>query len=149
MTGMSRKRTALLDIGLVLLLVALVAVIANKQAFSQPVHSALLFGLMLGVTALAWWREARKEEQLDELELASASFGARWSAAVLGTVALLFLFVTPLQDAIVWFEQAYRNNEGRPLPAPVGVFVLGFVFAMMLQLSARSVLAAVWMWTKR
>ena len=149
MTGMSRKRAALLDIGLVLLLVALVAVIANKQAFSQPVHSALLFGLMLGVTALAWWREARKEEQLDELELASASFGARWSAAVLGTVALLFLFVTPLQDAIVWFEQAYRNNEGRPLPAPVGVFVLGFFFAMMLQLSARSVLAAVWMWTKR
>ena len=149
MTGMSRKRTALLDIGLVLLLVALVAVIANKQAFSQPVHSALLFALMLGVTALAWWREARKEEQLDELELASASFGARWSAAVLGTVALLFLFVTPLQDAIVWFEEAYRNNEGRPLPAPVGVFVLGFVFAMLLQLSARSVLAAVWMWTKR
>ena len=149
MTGMSRKRAALLDIGLVLLLVALVAVIANKQAFSQPVHSALLFGLMLGVTALAWWREARKEEQLDELELASASFGARWSAAVLGTVALLFLFVTPLQDAIVWFEQAYRNNEGRPLPAPVGVFVIGFVFANVLQLTAKSALAAAWMWTKR
>ncbi len=137
------------DIGLVALIVALIAVIVNKQAFSQPAYSGLLFGLMLGVTALAWWHEALKERQLDELELASASFGARWSAAVLGTVALLLLFVTPLQDAIVWFEQAYRNNEGRPLPAPVGVFVLGFVFAMMLQLSAKSVLGAAWMWTKR
>lgn len=148
MSGTSRKSRAMLNVGLVMSFVAMFAVLVNKQAFSQPVYSALLFGLMLGVTVLAWWHEALKERQLDELELASASFGARWSAAVLGIVALLLLFVTPLQDAIVWFEQAY-NNEGRPLPAPVGVFVLGFVFAMMLQLSAKSVLGAAWMWTKR
>ena len=139
----------LLDVGLVISLVAMFAVLVNKQSFSQPVHSALLFALMLAATVLAWWREARKEERLDELELAGASFGARWSAAVLGGVVLLLLFVTPLQDAIVWFEEAYRNNEGRPLPAPVGVFVFGFVFAMLLQLSAKSVLGAAWMWTKR
>ena len=52
-------------------------------------------------------------------------------------------------DAIVWFDQAYEDNEGRPLPGPVGTFILGFVFAMMLQLSAKSVLGAAWMWTKR
>jgi len=149
MNSNSPASRVLVDIGLVTLLVALIAVLGNKHSFSQPVHSALLFGLMVGIAALTWLREARKEEQLDELELASASFGARWSAAVLGMVALLLLFVTPLQDAIVWFEQAYRANEGRPLPAPVGVFVLGFVFAMMLQLSAKSVLGAAWMWTKR
>lgn len=138
-----------LDLGLVATLVALVTVLVNKQAFPPSVYNALLFGLMSAVTALGWWKEARKERQLDELELAGASFGARWGVAVLGMVALLLLFVTPIQDAIVWFDQAYEDNEGRPLPGPVGVFILGFVFAMALQLTAKSALGAAWMWTKR
>jgi hypothetical protein len=149
MARMRKRKAAILDIGLVILMVAVFAVLVNKRAFSPPAYTALLFGLMMAVTVLGWRREARKEKQLDELELASASFGARWGVAVLGTVALLLLFVTPLQDAIVWFDQAYGNNEGRPLPTPVGVFLLGFLFAMFLQLTAKSVLGAAWMWSKR
>jgi hypothetical protein len=149
MTTRFTKTGAMLDLGLVVAIVALLAVIIKKHAFSPSVYTALLFGLMLAATALAWWREARKEKRLDELELASASFGARWSMAVVGTVALLLLFVTPLQDAIVWFDQAYEDNEDRPLPAPVGVFVFGFVFAHFVQLTAKSALGAAWMWTKR
>jgi len=104
---------------------------------------------MAAATALGWWREAWRERRLDELELASESFGARWSAAVLTSVALLLLFVVPLQDAIVWFDRAYEDNEGRPLPAPVGVFLFGFIFAVALHLTAKSALGAAWMWTKR
>lgn len=143
------KTSALFDIGLVATMFAFFAVMVNKPAFNPPIHTALLFALLLTATVVGWLREARKERQLDELELASASFGARWSAAVLGVVAVLLLFVTPIQDAIVWFAEAYEANEGRPLPAPVGVFVIGFVFAMMLQLTAKSALAAIWTWTKR
>lgn len=149
MTRMPRKKTAMFDVGLVASLVAMFAVLVNKHAFSPPVYTALLVGLLLAATALGLWREARKEQQLDELELASASFGARWSPAVLGTVAILLLFVTPLQDAIVWFDQAYEDNEGRPLPAPAGVFLFGFVCAYFLQLTAKSALGAIWKWTKR
>lgn len=149
MTRTPRKKTAMFDVGLVASLVAMFAVLVNKQAFPPPVYTALLVGLMLAATVLGLWREARKEGQLDELELASASFGARWSPAVLGTVAILLLFVTPLQDAIVWFDQAYEGNTGRPLPAPAGVFLFGFIFAMALQLTAKSALGAIWTWTKR
>lgn len=149
MTTRFTKTGAMLDLGLGVAMVSLLAVLINKHAFSPTVHTALLFGLMLALTVLAWWREARKEKRLDELELASASFGARWSIAVVGIVALLLLFVTPLQDAIVWFDQAYEDNEDRPLPAPVGVFVVGFVFAHLLQMAAKSALGAAWMWTKR
>lgn len=149
MSRESTHSTAMLDIGLVASLVAVIAVLVNKHAFSPPVYTALVFGLILATTVIGWWREAWKEKQLDELELASASFGARWSPAVLGTVAILLLFVTPLQDAIVWFDQAYENNEGRPLPAPAGVFLFGFVCAYFLQLTAKSALGAIWKWTKR
>ena len=144
-----RKKTAMLDIGLVVLMVAMFAVIVNKHSFTPGVHTALLFGLMLVATLVGWWREARTETQLDELELAGASFGARWSTAAPALVGVLLLFVTPLQDAIVWFDQAYTDHESRPLPAPVGVFIIGFIASMMLQLTARSALAAVWMWSKR
>jgi lysylphosphatidylglycerol synthetase-like protein (DUF2156 family) len=149
MSRTSFPSRAILDIGIVALLVALLAVLANKQAFSPPVHSGLLFALLAAATAIGWWREARREKRLDELQLASESFGARWSAAVLSAVALLLLFATPLQDAIVWFDQAYEDNEGRPLPGPVGVFLIGFVFAVMLHLTAKSALGAAWLWTKR
>jgi len=149
MARKSVKVTAVFDIGLVIMFGAMLAVIVNKQAFAPGVHTAVLFAVMLAATVLGWWREARKETQLDELELAGASFGARWSVAVVGFVAVLLLFVSPLQDAIVWFAQAYESNDGRPLPVPVGVFIVGFVLAMMLQLGARSALGAAWMWSKR
>jgi len=149
MTRNSAKKTAAFDVGLVILMGAILAVLVSKHSFAAGIYNALLFGLMLAATVLGWWREARKETQLDELELAAASFGARWSVAVLGAVALLLLFVTPVHDAIVSFAQAYEDNEGRPLPAPVGVFIVGFVLAMVLQLTAKSALGAAWMLSKR
>lgn len=149
MPRMPGKKTALFDLGLVAFLIALFAVLVNKHALSPPVYMTLLVGLMLTATVIGWWREARKERQLDEVELAAASFGARWSMAAVGAIVLLLLFVPPLHDAIVWFAQAYEANEDRPLPAPVGVFVFGFVLAMFVQLAAKSALGAAWIWTKR
>ncbi len=149
---MSKKptsKTTLFDVGLVLSMIGFLAVLVNKRAFDPPVHTALLFALLLTATVIGWAREARKERQLDELELAAASFGARWSMAAVGTIALLLVFFAPLQDAIVRFAEAYEDNEGRPLPARVGVFVFGFVLAMIVQMTAKSALGAVWMWTKR
>jgi hypothetical protein len=135
--------------GMVATFVAMFAVLVNKRAFDPPIYTAVLALLMLTATVLAWWYEARREQQLDELELASRSFGARWSTAVLGFVVLLLLFVTPVQDAIVRFAEAYEDHRTRPLPAPVGVFTFGFVVAMFVQMASKSVLGSVWTWTKR
>jgi hypothetical protein len=149
---MARKpatKTALLYFGMIASVVAWFAVLVNKHAFDPPIYSALLFTLMLMATLFGWWREMEKERELDELELAAASFGARWGVGVLAISALLLLFVTPLQDAIVLFAESYEDNEGRPLPAPVGVFIMGFLLAVFLQQIAKSALGAMWKWTKR
>lgn len=145
----SRNSNALLNLAVGATFVAWFAVVLNRRAFDPPMYTALLVILMLTATVLGWWHEARKERQLDELELAGLSFGARWSTAVLGFFVLLLLFVTPLQDAIVQFAEAYEDHDSRPLPAPVGVFTVGFVLAIAIQLTAKSVLGSIWMWSKR
>lgn len=143
------RMSALLDIALVASLVAAIVVMGNREALSSPLYFVLVAGLLVTVTVLGWWREAQRESKLDELELAAASFGARWSIAVVGIVAFLILFITPIQQGIVWFAAAYEANEGRPLPAAVGVFVCGFVLAQVVSLTAKSVIGAIWTWTKR
>jgi hypothetical protein len=142
-------KTALLNLGVVTSMIVWLVVVVNKRAFDPPVFTALIIAPMLTATFFGWWSELRRERQLDELELAAASFGARWGVAVLGTMILLFLFVTPVQDAIVLFAESYEDNRGRPLPAPVGVFIFGFLVAMLAQMTAKSALGAVWMWNKR
>ena len=148
MKAPSRKSNAMLNLAIGTTFVAWIAVMVNKRAFDPPIHTALLAALMLTAIVLTWLHEARRERQLDELELAGLSFGARWGTAVLGFTVLL-LFLTPLQDAIVQFAEAYEDHKSRPLPAPVGVFTFGFVVAIFIQIASKSALGAIWMWTKR
>jgi len=148
---MARKpatKTALFHLGLTAAFAAMIAVLVNRRALDPALYTALLVAVMFAATVLTWWYEAHKERLLDELELARASFGARWGMGALSMFVLLLLFVTPLQDAIVWFAESYEDNDSRPLPAPVGVFVMGFVLAMVMHMIARSLLGALWMWTK-
>jgi hypothetical protein len=145
----ARTSNAMLNLGIGAAFVAWFAVVVNKRAFDPPIYTALLAALMLTAIVLTWLHEARRERQLDELELAGLSFGARWSTAVLGFTVLLLLFVAPLQDTIVGFAEAYEDHDSRPLPAPVGVFTFGFVVAIFIQMASKSALGAIWMWTKR
>lgn len=145
MNAKARKSNAPFALGFVALFAAMFAVMVNKRAFDPPFYTAVLFTLMAAGLVLGWLYEARRERQLDELELAAASFGARWSAGALATTLVLLLFVAPLQDGIVHIAD---NFEGE-VPPPVGIFILGFVLAVFIQLGAKSVIGAVWMWTKR
>lgn len=153
MVRMFSRAGALLDIALLSTFALFVGVLVNKPALSPVAYFALLFALMIAANAISIKREARIERQLDELELASVSFGSRWAVSAIGIAAMLFLFVTPLQDAVVaWFQQVESNvgaRGGRAMSAPATVFLLGMVVAMAIYLTAKSTLAAIWTWTKR
>ena len=109
----------------------------------------LLHALALAVTVIGVIREAKKEEQLDEVELASASFGARWAVVAVTLLAVLMTFVQPLQSAIVHFSILATSGEGAAIPAPAKVFVLGLVTALAIQLTAKAALSSWWKWSKR
>lgn len=147
-TKLSYSR-ALLDVGHVAALIAFSAVLINKAAIPAPLDMALLVMLALAVTAIGLKREAQKEARLDEVELAGANFGARWSVAVVIVAVLLMLFVAPLLSAITQLSMLMEQSNGVAMPAPGKVFVLGMVAAVAIQLTAKSALAAVWKWTKR
>lgn len=153
MVRMFSKAGAVLDIALLSTFAVFVAVLVNKPAFPPVAYFASLFALMIAANAIGIRREARIERQLDELELASVSFGARWAVSAIGIAAMLFLFVTPLQDAVLaWFQQVELNVEargGRAMSAPATVFLLGMMVAMAIFLTAKSALATIWKWTKR
>jgi hypothetical protein len=149
MTTKPSKATALLDLGPIAAMIAFIAVLINKASIAAPLDTALLLILALAATAIGLKREAQKEARLDEVELAGANFGARWSIAVVTVAALLMLFIAPLQNAITQLSMLMETSNGVSMPVPGKVFVLGMVSAIAIQLTAKSTLAAIWKWTKR
>ncbi|GAA0277429.1 hypothetical protein GCM10009127_17760 [Alteraurantiacibacter aestuarii] len=143
------KKGAAVDIAFLASMIGFVAVMINQRAFTPGVHSVLLIALVAVALALNISREARKEKQLDELELASASFGARWAVTVLGIVMMLLLFVTPMQSAVAHLANAVENGSGVAMVRPSKTFLMGLCTAMVIQLGAKSALASIWKWTKR
>jgi hypothetical protein len=147
------KVQGVLDITLVASLATFFAVLVNRPSFSSVAYTILLTGLLAGVTLISVKRESRKERLLDEMQLASVSFGSRWALAAIVAVIFLFLFATPLQDAVgLWFERVqdrFQENGGKALSPPAALFWLGMVTTMTLYLVARSLLAAIWTWRKR
>lgn len=147
------KTRAVLDIGMVATMIAFIAVLINRPSFAPPLYMTMLMGLMILATIITIKKETWKEQQLDELQLASISFGSRWAITAVGMAAMLFLFVSPLQDMIVaWFNSVEANveaREGRAMSAPASLFVLGMAASMAIFLTSKSLLAYVWTWTKR
>ena len=143
------KAGAIYDIGLIASMIGFVLVLINGQALVPLAYTALLFALLLAAMLFNIKREAHKEQQLDELQLASASFGARWSFAALGLVMLLMLFITPLQSAVAYIANIAEHSNGAPMVSPSKTFLMGLVAAMVIQLTAKSALSAIWTWTKR
>lgn len=149
MTRNSPTSRAILNLGLLASIVAFIFVLINIDELPSSIAVVVLFAIALATTAIGVIREARKEESLDEVELAGASFGARWGIVAVILVALMMTFIAPLQGAIVNFSTLATNSEAAAMPAPAKVFILGLVTALAIQLIAKATLSTFWKWSKR
>ena len=149
MTASINTSSSLLDLGLIAALTMFAVVIVNADSLVPALAGLLLFVLTVAITWIGARREAAKVTRLDEMELAAASFGARWGIAAVIFIALLVTFFAPLQDGIVAIVDVPNVRENPPVPLPAVVFAAGLVTAMLIQLSAAFVIARVWTWTKR
>lgn len=142
-------RGSLYDFGLAALCIAFIVILMSKQSISPLLYTPALFLTLIAICVVNTFREAHKEAKLDEVQLAAASFGARWSVAVPITIMMLMLFLTPLQNATMSFAEALEAAEGSPAPPILRVFVMGMALAVVLQLLGKSLIAAIWTWRKR
>ena len=140
---------SILDVVLVASLAIFIAVLINASSPVDPITSVLLLVLTLAVTAVGVWRESNKEQSLDEVQLASTSFGARWGISAVIFVTLLATFFAPLQGMIEFAGSSFEAAEGGPFSVPVRLFILGLVCAMVIELLAKLVAAAIWRRSKR
>jgi hypothetical protein len=140
-------RDALLDLGMVGLVAAFVVLLIYQSQLAG-LGSMLLLACAFAVTAIGLARDARRERRLDEVELAGASFGARWGAAAVTLLAVLTTFVAPIQHAIARFSALIEASVAVPMPEAARAFVFGILAALVIQLAARSALSAVWRWRK-
>ena len=146
---LKRKTGSMLDIGLVISLAAFVATLINAAAMPGILATGLLIVFTLAIAVIGIWREAHKEGQLDEVELAGASFGARWGVAAVIIIALLATFVPPLQSGINVMAAAFEASPASPIPASVRLFIAGLVCAMIVQLATKSLITLAWRRSKR
>ncbi|MEP2989767.1 MAG: hypothetical protein ABJN65_01050 [Parasphingorhabdus sp.] len=149
MATSNRKIGSLLDIGLVASLTAFIVVLVTGNSSANPLTSVLLIALALMVTSIGIWRETSKEQQLDEVQLAGLSFGARWGISVVIFVSLLATFLAPLQNIIEFAASTFEMAEGAAISASVRLFILGLITAMVIELSTKFVAAAIWRRSKR
>lgn len=138
-----------LDIGLVASLALFIAVLVNTSSASSMIATAALIALALLVTLIGIWRETARERALDEVELASESFGARSGISAVVLVTFLATFFAPLQGLIEWAASLFESAPQDPFPIYVRVFIMGLVCAMLIELTAKSIAAALWRRSKR
>lgn len=149
MTTKKLKLSSMLDVALVASLAGFVAVLINANSTTAPLTFFLLMGLTLAITVIGIWRESNSEKLLDEVQLAGASFGARWGISAVIFVTLLATFFAPLQGLIETAAASFGGGEKDLFSVPVRLFILGLVSAMIIELSAKFVAATFWHRTKR
>ena len=142
------KKGAAYDLGLLALCATFIAIIIGRDAFSPTAYMTVLIIVVAAMGVLNTLREAYKESQLDEMQLAAASFGARWAVTIPLTLMLLVLFIPPLQNAVLSFTEALYASSQSPLPPLIRVFIMGAVLAVILQLSGKLLISAIWTRTK-
>lgn len=149
MTNSTKTSAHVLDLGLIASLAAFSLVLVNADNLAPSLASALLFVLAVAVTFIGVKREAAKEAKLDEVELAGASFGARWGIAVVIFLTFLVTFLPPLQNTIAALVDLRADDGSSPIPAAALLFAAGLVTAMFVQLTSAFVIGKFWIWSKR
>lgn len=144
-TKFSESKPAL-DIALVASLLAFGTILIGRPDLPSFVTASILIILTILVTAIGIRRENTK---MDEVELAAASFGSRWSITVVVAFMLLLCFFGPLQQAIdTIFGSAVGTGNG-PIPGTVLIFISGLLSAIVVLLGSKAVLTRAWLWSKR
>ncbi|GEM_PF-2782691 len=144
-----KQKRALYDGGLIILCLGLLVMVIWREAFPPGLHTGLVIVALIGIGIVNTLREAHKEAQLDEMQLAAASFGARWAVTIPITMMLLLNFFPPIRDTAIAFLEVLAGPSDSPFPPLLRVFVMGMVLAVILQLAGKSLIAAIWTWRKR
>lgn len=143
MSDKNKRTGSFLDLALVAGLVGFCITLVSTGTGRGLLVTALLIGMALLITGIGIWREAYRESQLDEVEMAGNSFGARWGICAVILLTLLSVFLTPLQGLITGFAQSF-DPVSSPFPIEVRLFVLGLICALALQLMTKTVVSAIW-----
>ena len=135
-----------LDIALVVTLLVFGAILINRPDLPSFVTAIVLIILTILITIIGIRRE---NTGMDEVELAAANFGSRWSITVVVSFILLLCFFGPLQVGIDnIFGGAVGAGNG-PIPGTVLIFISGLLSAMVVLLASKFVLTRIWLWNKR
>ena len=143
MTAKNLKSKGTIDMAMIASVAAFVVVFVNKDSLMPAIAGSLLVALAGVVGYIGFKREAGREAELDEVELAAESFGARSGVAVVILVTFLLLALPPLQNAIAGLVDLEGVPENTPMPVTVAFFAAGLVSAMLLQLTSTFVLTRI------
>ena len=135
-----------LDIALVASLLAFGTILISRPDLPSFVTAGILIILTILITAIGIRRE---NTSMDEVELAAANFGARWSITVVVVFMLLLCFFSPLQEGIGNVFESVSGATDAPIPGTVLIFISGLLSAMVVLLGSKAVLTRAWLWSKR
>jgi hypothetical protein len=112
-------------------------------------RTAHTFVFFLCLHALVTTKEARADEQLDEVELTAARFGARWGLLGGFSFMAFLTLLPPVHPLLADIADYLGRVEDRSMTGESRLFLLGGVTMYVSQLIFKSVLAATWTWAKQ
>jgi hypothetical protein len=89
----------------------------------------------------------RAERRMDEMELAAASFGARWGLVIGVAFVVVVTLLPPIQLLFAQMASSFGRTEGNVMPVEARMFLFGVVSTMVAQEASKFVLADSWKWS--